>query len=51
MLLQKQAIKTYFIFTLHLTSASALPRETGNPEIAYFHLNAACFLPETHKTH
>jgi len=33
----------YFIFPPHLTNASALPREPGNPEIAYFHLNAACF--------
>jgi len=33
----------YFIFPPHLTSASALPGETGNPEIAAFHLNAACF--------
>ena len=37
------AEKTYFIFPSHLTSASALPGETGNPEIASFHLNAACF--------
>ena len=36
----------YFIFPPHLTSASALPGETGNPEIASFHLNAACFLPK-----
>ena len=33
----------YFIFPPHLTSASALPGETGNPETASFHLNAACF--------
>jgi len=33
----------YFIFPPHLTSASALPGETENPEIASFHLNAACF--------
>jgi len=37
------AIKVHFIFPPHLTSASSLPRETGNPEIASFHLNAACF--------
>jgi len=36
----------YFIFPPHLTSDSALPWETGNPEIAYFHLNAACFSPK-----
>jgi len=23
----------------------------GNPKIASFHLNAACFLPKTHETH
>jgi len=33
----------YFIFPPHLTSASALPEETGNPEITFFQLNAACF--------
>jgi len=27
----------YFIFPPHLISASALPGETGNPEIASFH--------------
>jgi len=32
-------------FPTSLTSASALPGETGNPEIASFHLNAACFSP------
>jgi len=41
----------YFIFPPHLTSASALPGETESPEIVSFHLNAACFLPKTHKTH
>jgi len=40
----------YFIFPPHLTSASALPGETGNPEIAYFHLNAACFFTKKHET-
>jgi len=33
----------YFIFLPHLTSASVLPGETGNSEIASFHLNAARF--------
>jgi len=33
----------YFIFQRHVTNASALPGESGNPEIASFHLNAACF--------
>jgi len=34
----------YFTLPPHLTNALALPGETGNPEIASFHLNAACFL-------
>ena len=34
-------VDPYFIFQPHLTSASALPAETENPEIASFHLNAA----------
>jgi len=45
MLLRKYAIKRCFTFSPHLTCASALPLETGNPEnpeIASFHLNAAC---------
>jgi len=40
----------YFIFPPHLTIASALPGETGNPEIASFHLNAACFFIKKHET-
>jgi len=40
----------YFIFPPHLTSASALPGETGNPEIASFHLNDACFFTKKHET-
>jgi len=40
----------YFIFPPHLTSASALPGETGNPEIASFRLNAACFFTKKHET-
>jgi len=39
-----------FIFPPHLTSASALPGGTGNPEIASFHLNAACFFTQKHET-
>jgi len=51
MLLRKQAIRrTYFIFPPHLTSDSALRAEAGNPEIASFHLNTACFLPKKHET-
>ena len=40
----------YFICLPYLTSASALPEETGNPEIASFHLNGACFLTKKHET-
>jgi len=50
MLPRKQAIKMYFIFPPDLTSASALPGETGNPEIASFHLNVACFCTIKHET-
>jgi len=38
-----------FIFPPHITSASTLPGETGNPEIASFHLNAACFFAKKTK--
>jgi len=40
----------YFIFPPHLTSASALPGETENPEIESFHSNAACFFTKKHET-
>jgi len=40
----------YSIFPPHLTSASALPGEIGNPEIAAFHLNAVCFFTTKHET-
>ena len=40
----------YLILPPHLTSASALPEETGNPEIASFHLNVACFFTKKHET-
>jgi len=40
----------YFIFAPHLTSASALPGETGNPEIAFFHFNTACYFTKKHET-
>ena len=43
-------MKMYFIFPPHLTSAYALPAETGNPEIAAFHLNSACFFTKKHET-
>jgi len=38
---EKVGNQMYFIFPPHLTSAFALPGETGNPETASFHLNAA----------
>ena len=50
MLPRKQAIKMYFTFPPHLASASALPGKTGNPEIASFHLNVACFYTTKHET-
>jgi len=50
MLPKKLAIKIYFIFPPHLTSTSALPGETGNPEIASFHLSAACVFAKKHQT-
>jgi len=40
----------HFIFPPHLTNASALLEETGNPEIASFHLNTACFFTKKHET-
>jgi len=40
----------YFIFPPHLTSVSALPGETGTPEIASFHLNVACSFTKKHET-
>jgi len=40
----------YFIFPPHLISASALSGETGNPEIASFHLNVACFFTKKYET-
>jgi len=40
----------YFIFPPHLTSASVLHGGKGNPEIASFHLNAACFFTKIHET-
>jgi len=49
MLTRTLAIKIYFIFPPHLTSASALPGETRRPEIACFHLNTACFLQNNTK--
>jgi len=46
---RKSAINMYFIFSPHLTTASALPGETGNLEVASFHLNVACFSPKNTK--
>jgi len=39
-----------FIFPPHQTSASAIPGETGNPEIASFYLTVACFFNKKHET-
>ena len=39
---RKWEIRRCFVFPPHLSSASALPCETENPEIASFHLNMAC---------
>ena len=39
----------FVIFPPNLTSASALPGETGYLEIASFHLNAACFFTKKAK--
>jgi len=39
----------YFIFPPHLISAYAPLGETGNPEIASFHLIAACFFAKKHE--
>ena len=50
MLLIKKAIKIYFIFPPQLTNASALPGETGNPEIASFHLNADMLFHQKQET-
>jgi len=38
-------------FPPHPTTAPALPGETGNPEIAYFHLNPACCFASKHTKH
>ena len=43
-------VNMYFIFPPHLISASALPGQTGNPEIVSFHINAACFFTTKHET-
>jgi len=51
MLPRKQTIKMYFTFPPHLTSASVLPGETENPEIAYFHLNAAWVFTKKNTKH
>ena len=41
-LLRKQAIKRRYIFPPHLINAPALPCETENTEIVFFHINASC---------
>jgi len=50
MLPRKFAIKIYFMFPPHLTSASALPGEKETRKMRFFHLNAACFFTKKHET-
>jgi len=38
-----------YLSTSPVTNASALPGEIGNPEIASFHVNAACFFTKNTK--
>jgi len=38
-------------FPSHLSSASALPFETGNPEIVSLHLNMLCCFANEHTKH
>jgi len=40
-----------FVSPPHLSSASVLPCETGNPEIAPFHLNTICCFASEHTNH
>jgi len=47
-LLRKQENRRCFVFPPHLSSGSALPCETGNPEIASFHLNTVCCFANEH---
>jgi len=47
---EKAGNQNVLYFPTTITSASALPGETGNPEIASFHLNAACFFTKKHET-
>jgi len=46
---EKVGNQNVLFFPPHPTSASALPGETRNPEIASLHLNAACFFTKKHK--
>jgi len=45
---KKVCNQRYFVFPPHLTSASALPVETGNQKIASLHLNAVCCFANKH---
>ena len=49
MVLTKKAIKRCFTFPPRLTSASALPGETGNRKIVPLHLNAVSSFANKHK--
>jgi len=50
-LLRDWAIKSYFIFSLHLNSVSALPGKTQMTENASFQLNTACYSVRKHTKH
>ena len=51
MLLRKCEIRRCFVFPPHLSSGSALPCGTGNPEIASFHLNTVRCIANEHIKH
>jgi len=46
---EKVGNQNVLYFPPRLTSDSALPGKTGNPEIASFHLNDACFFTKNTK--
>jgi len=51
MLLTKQAIKRCYIFPHYLINAFALPCETENTEIVYFHVNVSCWFANRQTSH
>jgi len=48
---KKVGNQTMLCFPTHLSSGSALPCETGNPEIVSFHLNTVCCFATNTKKH